>query len=224
MVQNYGTSQQVTLVDTTGNPVSLNGNGSSSTGGEALQGEQVGAVQPSEGAIATSTVQEILPLSGIRKRVRITNHSPTDSILIELNGDATLTQGQIIGGNGTWESPGIEEARSRITVLSATGNNVNISYQETIDNVFVIDALQITNSNLNFADLTWDINIVGATSEISQVQVRLREEGNASALASLDYFNLIPGSTFSPTFTNINTVNGSSEQKEFYIEIEVISL
>lgn len=177
----------------------------------------IGAVQPSQTAIASSTVQEILPLSGTRKRVRITNHSPTDSILIELNGDATVTQGQIIGAGGTWESPGIEEARSRITVISATGNDVPISYQETSNAPFIVGDQTVLNQNANIIDLKYSIIIFGVSSSLTSLAVELFEVGDPNPIAVNNYTTgLEPGNTINAEFIGIDGFNGI-EPKEFYL-------
>ena len=243
MVQNYGTTQQVTIVDTVGNPVSLgseSNNFSSAT--EAKQNEAVpqataslvallerinqqldfangiGAVQPSQTAMASSTVQEIFALSNIRKRVRITNHSPADSILIELNGDASLFRGQIIPASGTWESPGREEARSRITVISETGNNVDISYQETIDFVLFFDIAEPTfaNQNANLIDISYSITITDSLGYLSSLTVGLYEVETEELLEEQNFTTgLNNGATINVTFLQIDAV-----EKTFYILIE----
>lgn len=183
------------------------------------QGEQTGSVQLSQTAIASSQVQEILPLSGTRKRVRITNHSPTDFILIELNGDADLTQGIIIEPNKTWNSPGTEEARSRLTVISGTGNDVPISYQETSDSVFFVDEPTITGL-ANILDISYPISIVGATRPLSTLTANLYADGEIGIIQTININSgLIPGATISVVFSTIDGLNGSGQPREFYIEL-----
>lgn len=178
----------------------------------------VGAVQPSQIAIASSTVQEILPLSSTRKRVRITNHSSTDFILIDLNGNATTTKGQIIGVNQTWESPGREEARSRITVISGTGNNVPISYQATIDFIlfFEIGQPTFTNQNANLIDINYPITIIDPTGYLLSLEVSLFE-GTTDELIESQFLTtgLINGATITVTFSQVDAV-----EKTFYILIK----
>ena len=178
----------------------------------------IGVVQPSQTTTVTSTVQEILPLSGTRKRVRITNHS-SDSLLIELNGEATTTRGQIIGAGQTWESPGREEARSRITVISGSGNDILISYQETSDSVFFIGEQTIINQSLNIIDIRYPIIIFGATQPLASMTVELYEEGVETAIATNNYnTGLEPAATINVDFLGINGFNGI-EPKAFYIVV-----
>lgn len=179
----------------------------------------VGTVQPSQTAIANSTAQEIFALSGTRKRVRITNHSASDFILIEVNGDASLVQGQIIGAGGTWKSPGREEARSRITVISGTGANIPISYQETSDSVFFVSEPTITGL-ANILEITYPVSIAGATQPLSSLTANLYAEGEAAIIqTTIINAGLIPGAIVSVVFSGVNGLNSSSQPREFYLEL-----
>ncbi len=175
-----------------------------------------GSVQPSQTAIATSEVQEILPLSGTRKRVTIRNHSTTDFILIELNGDASITQGQIVGAGGTWESPGIEEARSQITVVSGTSNDVNISYQYVSTSIFILGEEIILDQQGNLIDFRYPLIIVGS-SPVSSIEVSLFEAGVTDPIQVLTFTdNLNPGNLINADFLRINGFDGTVA-KEFYV-------
>lgn len=186
----------------------------------------VGAVQPSQTAIATTTPIEILPQSATRKRVRITNHATiaTDFIIFDLNDNdnsfnsgTNSVQGRILAPGNTWESPGREEARARISILSGTNNDVPISYQETSDSVFFIGEQVILTQNLNIVDIRYSIAIVGATAVLNAMTVELYEEGVENAIATNNYSSgLIPGSIINADFLGLDGFNGT-EPKEFYI-------
>ena len=184
-----------------------------------------GTVNPSFIEIATSNVKEILPASGIRKRVRITNHAqdPEDFILIDLNANASLTKGQIIASGQTWESPGREEARARITVVSGSTNNIQISYQETLDSVFSIGELEITNKNLDLADVNYPVTIVGATEPLLSVTALLYESGIQNPIAEqIITTNLVPDINFVITFPDVQAFN-NDVLKFLYLELTGIN-
>ena len=257
MVQNYGTTQQVTVVDTIGNPVSLgseSNNFSSATEAKqneaiallnSLLGEQAtlrkqletqqflekitrqleyqngsGKTQPTTNAVAIATVQELLPEFQIRKSLAITNHGvgATEKIIIAFNTDAEINKGEILDPGKTWESPNKEKARSRITFISGSGNDIPISYTETLDRILIFNISDPTfaNQTANLADITYQIFITDTLDILSSLKVSLFSTDSDIPIETQTITNEIAdGAIVNVVFNQIGVI-----EKTFYLVVK----
>lgn len=147
MVQNYGTTQQVTVVDFQGNPIDI-GSGSNSTPDSATVAKQDEAIallnkltqqldfangkgtpHPAINATATITSGDIAPANSDRSLIYLHNHSDTNTLIVNFGATASATSAiyRVQPEQTLIEKGAIVQLR--ISAVASTGT-INYSYLE----------------------------------------------------------------------------------------------